>query len=92
MADMSAEYASETKGPKIVGVFWAFFAMSVMMVGARLFIRARMLKNIGLDDYIIATAMVRLLAHKGSILSNRISNFARSCLRVIPFLLLKSFT
>jgi hypothetical protein len=58
MAAISPEYANQTKGPRIIGLFWAFFSVSVLLVSARLYIRARMLKNIGLDDYIIATAMV----------------------------------
>ncbi|OJK01988.1 hypothetical protein ASPACDRAFT_40804 [Aspergillus aculeatus ATCC 16872] len=53
---MTLEYASQTKGPKILGVFWAFFSVSAVTVSARLYIRSRMLKNIGLDDYIIALA------------------------------------
>ncbi|KAJ5499347.1 hypothetical protein N7453_008398 [Penicillium expansum] len=55
---MDAEYMNQTKGPRILGVFWAFFSVSVVMVSLRLCIRARMLKNIGLDDYIIVAAMV----------------------------------
>jgi hypothetical protein len=49
---------TQTKGPMILGVFWAFFAVSVIMVSARLYIRARWLRNIGLDDYIITVSMV----------------------------------
>ncbi|KAJ5513695.1 hypothetical protein N7463_003247 [Penicillium fimorum] len=42
---MDAEYMSQTKGPRILGVFWAFFG------------------NIGLDDYIIVTAMVMVTSY-----------------------------
>lgn len=58
MNQITPEYASQTKGPRILGVFWSFFLVSVLMVSARLYIRMRWLKNIGLDDYIIAVAMV----------------------------------
>lgn len=58
MAAISPEYAHQNKGPSIIALFWAFFSVSVLMVSARLYIRGRMLKNIGLDDYIIAAAMV----------------------------------
>lgn len=58
MDQITPEYASQTKGPRILGVFWSFFLVSVLMVSARLYIRMRWLKNIGLDDYIIAVAMV----------------------------------
>lgn len=58
MATTDAEYIHQKKGPRILGVFWAFYSVSAVMVSLRLCIRARMLKNIGLDDYIIVAAMV----------------------------------
>ncbi|KAL4816815.1 hypothetical protein BDW67DRAFT_184286 [Aspergillus spinulosporus] len=60
---MDAVNLSETKGPRILGVFWAFFAVSVIMVSARLYIRARWLRNIGLDDYIIAASMIMVSSY-----------------------------
>ncbi|RDW63230.1 uncharacterized protein DSM5745_10341 [Aspergillus mulundensis] len=60
---MGAAYADQTKGPRILGVFWAFYTVSVFMVTARLYIRARWLRNIGLDDYIIAVSMVMLTGY-----------------------------
>ncbi|KAJ5172352.1 hypothetical protein N7492_004945 [Penicillium capsulatum] len=60
---MSPEYTGQTKGPKILGLFWAFFTVSLVMVSARMYIRARMLKNLGLDDYIIAAATVMLASY-----------------------------
>lgn len=59
MPPLSAEYVSETKAPQILGTFWAFFIISVIMVSARLYIRVKMLRNVGLEDYIIALTMVR---------------------------------
>jgi hypothetical protein len=53
---------TQTKGPRILGVFWAFFAVSMTMVSARLYIRPRWLRNIGLDDYIVAASTVGSLA------------------------------
>jgi hypothetical protein len=58
MEEIPPHIASETKGPRILGIFWAFYTVSILMVSARLYIRARWLKNIGLDDYIIAASMV----------------------------------
>lgn len=58
MATMDAEYINQTKGPRILGVFWAFFSVSVVMVSLRFYIRVRVLRNIGLDDYIVLVAMV----------------------------------
>ncbi|KAL4804203.1 hypothetical protein BDV18DRAFT_162611 [Aspergillus unguis] len=60
---MDPDYASETKGPQVLGVFWAFYIMSLVMVTARLYIRARWLRNIGLDDYIIVLCMVIISAY-----------------------------
>lgn len=57
MATTDAEYIHQKKGPRILGVFWAFYSVSAVMVSLRLCIRARMLKNIGLDDYIIVAAI-----------------------------------
>lgn len=67
MTAISPEYASQTKGPWIIGVFWAFFSVSVLMVSARLYIRSRMLKNIGSDDHIVAASMVCFNSHGFSI-------------------------
>ncbi|KAL3489188.1 hypothetical protein BJX62DRAFT_226740 [Aspergillus germanicus] len=63
MEQIPSHIASETKGPRILGIFWAFYTVSVLMVSARLYIRARWLKNIGLDDYIIAASMVMLTGY-----------------------------
>ncbi|KAL3441959.1 hypothetical protein BJX65DRAFT_321756 [Aspergillus insuetus] len=63
MAEISPHIASETKGPRTLGIFWAFYAVSVLMVSARLYIRAKWLKNTGLDDYIIAASMVMLTGY-----------------------------
>ncbi|RAL10942.1 uncharacterized protein BO97DRAFT_392894 [Aspergillus homomorphus CBS 101889] len=60
---MGLENASQTKGPRILGIFWAFFSVSAVMVSARLYIRTRMLKNLGPDDYIIGVATLILAAY-----------------------------
>ncbi|KAL4804191.1 hypothetical protein BDV18DRAFT_166309 [Aspergillus unguis] len=59
---MDPKYARETKGPEILGVFWALYIVSLLMVAARLYTRALWLRNIGLDDYIIAVCMVLVSA------------------------------
>ncbi|CDM34355.1 unnamed protein product [Penicillium roqueforti FM164] len=63
MATMDAEYINQTKGPRILGVFWAFFSVSVVMVSLRFYIRVRVLRNIGLDDYIVLVAMVMVTSY-----------------------------
>ncbi|CAG7953771.1 unnamed protein product [Penicillium nalgiovense] len=63
MATMDPEYINQTKGPRILGIFWSFFSVSVVMISLRLYIRARMLRNIGLDDYIIVAAMIMVASY-----------------------------
>jgi hypothetical protein len=75
MTAISPEYASQTKGPWIIGVFWAFFSVSVLMVSARLYIRSRMLKNIGSDDHIVAASMVCFNSHGFSFFSSNFSSY-----------------
>ncbi|KAL3471342.1 hypothetical protein BJX99DRAFT_250517 [Aspergillus californicus] len=62
MADITPEYARETPGPMLVAVSWPLFVVSATMVSARLYIRARWLRNIGLEDYIIAVSLLILAA------------------------------
>ncbi|ODM17646.1 hypothetical protein SI65_07321 [Aspergillus cristatus] len=40
MASHPAEYLSQTKGPKIIGVFWVMTGLTLVMVASRLYIRA----------------------------------------------------
>lgn len=61
MAPLSAEYINQTKVPHILGLFWAFYVLSMMIVAAWLYIRGRMLRSIGPDDYIIVVSMVNSL-------------------------------
>ncbi|EYE91326.1 uncharacterized protein EURHEDRAFT_406167 [Aspergillus ruber CBS 135680] len=63
MASHSAEYLSQTKGPKIIGVFWVMAGLTLVMVVSRLYIRAGVLRNMGSDDWLIAASMVMSLAY-----------------------------
>lgn len=60
MASHSAEHLRESKGPKILGVFWAMTALTLFIVASRLYIRAGVLRNMGTDDWLIAASMVSL--------------------------------
>lgn len=51
----------ENRGPKILGVLWGLTALTTLVVVARMFIRVRMLKNFGSDDWLIALSMVSML-------------------------------
>ena len=63
MQPYSPQYASESKGPRILGVFWSFFALSTVLVSAQLYIRAKILQNIGPEDYMIIGAMVMVATY-----------------------------
>ncbi|RAH58693.1 hypothetical protein BO85DRAFT_395920 [Aspergillus piperis CBS 112811] len=58
MAAVSPEYAHQTKGPRILAVFWAMTSLAILAVAARLFIRIKVLRNPGADDWLIAASMV----------------------------------
>ncbi|OJJ75163.1 hypothetical protein ASPBRDRAFT_53113 [Aspergillus brasiliensis CBS 101740] len=57
MAAISPEYAHQTKGPRILAVFWAMTSLAILAVAARLFIRIKVLRNPGADDWLIAASM-----------------------------------
>ncbi|PYH36574.1 uncharacterized protein BO87DRAFT_302911 [Aspergillus neoniger CBS 115656] len=58
MTAVSPEYAHQTKGPRILAVFWAMTSLAILAVAARLFIRIKVLRNPGADDWLIAASMV----------------------------------
>ncbi|GLA45976.1 hypothetical protein AnigIFM63604_007935 [Aspergillus niger] len=59
MTAVSSEYAHQTKGPRILAVFWTMTSLAILAVAARLFIRIKVLRNPGADDWLIATSMTR---------------------------------
>lgn len=56
---------NDDKGPKILSVLWVLTALTTVMVVARIYIRLRMLKSFGVDDYLIVASMVMGLAYCG---------------------------
>ncbi|PYI06301.1 hypothetical protein BO78DRAFT_418709 [Aspergillus sclerotiicarbonarius CBS 121057] len=58
MAAVSPEYAHQTKGPRILAVFWTMTSLALLLVAARLFIRIKVLRSPGADDWLIAASMV----------------------------------
>jgi hypothetical protein len=46
------------RGPAIIGVTWAFTILAVAAVGLRLYLRGKLLRSIGWDDWIMLTAVV----------------------------------
>lgn len=65
---MYIDSSSESKGPKILGVFWALTSITLITVISRLYIRAGVLRNMGPDDWLIAASMVSPSAHFGVML------------------------
>lgn len=55
----SAEYALQDRGPAIMGGMVSLTALATIFVAARLFVRVRLLRNVGLDDYLITASLVR---------------------------------
>ncbi|RAK99095.1 uncharacterized protein BO80DRAFT_411348 [Aspergillus ibericus CBS 121593] len=58
MAAVSPEYAHQTKGPRILAVFWIMTSLAILLVAARLFIRIKILRSPGADDWLIAASMM----------------------------------
>lgn len=54
---------SQDKGPKILAVLWSLTLLTFVIVLARMFIRIRMLRNFGSDDYLIVVSMILGLAY-----------------------------
>ncbi|KAL4950176.1 hypothetical protein BDW69DRAFT_197487 [Aspergillus filifer] len=49
--------ASDDKGPKILSVLWGLTGVTAVICAARMFIRGKMLRNFGSDDWLISFAM-----------------------------------
>ncbi|KAJ5593874.1 uncharacterized protein N7459_000082 [Penicillium hispanicum] len=63
---VTAENINQDKGPKILAVLWTLTALATLTVVARIFIRLRMLKAFGIDDYLIILAIILGLAYCGT--------------------------
>lgn len=58
---VTAENLHDDKGPKILAVLWTLTGLTTIMVIARVSIRLKLLRNFGMDDYLIVVSMVRNL-------------------------------
>lgn len=63
---VTQENLNDDKGPKILAVLWTLTGLTTLIVSARICIRLRMLKNFGIDDYLIVISMVMGLAYCGA--------------------------
>ncbi|KAE8395915.1 hypothetical protein ETB97_006701 [Aspergillus alliaceus] len=68
---MSASANSNlNKGPRILAVIWALSTITFLVVGARLYIRVYLIRNAGIDDYIILGSLCLTLACVGMTTAN----------------------
>ena len=52
---------NQNRGPAVLGVDLTFAIVAVLLVCTRMYVRARIVKSIGLDDLFIVLATVRLV-------------------------------
>ncbi|KAE8374523.1 hypothetical protein BDV26DRAFT_295885 [Aspergillus bertholletiae] len=62
--------SNENKGPRILAVVWSLSALTTLVVAARLYIRQYLIRNAGIDDYIIVIALCLTLSCVGMTTAN----------------------
>ncbi|KJK67166.1 hypothetical protein P875_00117405 [Aspergillus parasiticus SU-1] len=68
---MSASVAdTNDKGPRILAVIWTLSALTTIFVAARVYIRQWLIRNAGIDDYIIVVALCLTLTSVGMTTAN----------------------
>ncbi|KAJ5774225.1 hypothetical protein N7457_009121 [Penicillium paradoxum] len=60
---VTSENLHDDKGPKILAVIWTLTGLTALMVIARVYIRVFMLRNFGVDDYLIVASMISGIAY-----------------------------
>lgn len=74
---VTAENEHESKGPTILAVLWTLTSLTFLIVSARVFIRLKMLKMFGADDYLIVIAMALGLAYCGATTASVVAGFGQ---------------
>ncbi|KAJ5755465.1 hypothetical protein N7533_005008 [Penicillium manginii] len=74
---VTAENEHESKGPTILAVLWTLTSLTFLIVAARVFIRLKMLKMFGPDDYLIVVAMALGLAYCGVTTASVMAGFGQ---------------
>lgn len=59
MAVSTLDQDNDNQGPTILAVMWTMTMLALVFVVTRLCVRSRLLRNFGLDDWLIAASMVR---------------------------------
>ena len=55
---MTPEYMNENRGPAFVAVFSAGLAVAIVLVALRLWVRFKVVRKVGADDYVMLASMV----------------------------------
>ena len=55
---MTPEYMNENRGPAFVAVFSAGLAVAIVLVALRLWVRFKVVRKVGVDDYVMLASMV----------------------------------
>jgi hypothetical protein len=58
MADAAEMPPDENRGPEILGVCGALVGLALVVVLLRVYVRTRMVRHVGVDDWTIIAAMV----------------------------------
>lgn len=61
--EYSEAYLKTNKGVNILAPMWTLTVITTCIVLARIYIRARIVKKVGLDDWAVVVGMVRLSIH-----------------------------
>ncbi|KAE8154066.1 hypothetical protein BDV25DRAFT_126749 [Aspergillus avenaceus] len=56
-------YDEENKGPTLLAAMWSLTGLAAIMVAMRLFIRTKIIRNLGLDDWLIAVSIALGIAN-----------------------------
>ncbi|KAF3404512.1 hypothetical protein DPV78_002597 [Talaromyces pinophilus] len=73
----SAAYLNENKSANILAPMWTLTMITTSMVIARIYIRVKIVKNVGLDDWTIMAGMIFGLAYLGLTTANVIVGYGR---------------
>ena len=49
---------SDTKGPLVISVTWVFTSLVIVVVAVRFYVRTKILKHVGPDDWLMLLAAV----------------------------------
>ena len=57
--DLDPAYVAESNLPRIIGVSSVLFFLATLFVGLRMYVRLRIVRSVGRDDWTMAACLVR---------------------------------